>query len=175
MKRLKYIKNKQDLRAVIQQEFSEVFDDVANRMMERLDEIIVRDTYTYDYYPNKRYWGGNGTPTFEFRESWKKTNDLGINNLSVGIEFDPSGISHAHDSIIKYGGNPLDVSTFLAELLNVDGYTSSLAWMNSKGEGVMVSKRRKPYWDNFIKEMTKGGKIRSWIKQEALAKGLNVK
>lgn len=190
MKRLKYAKNKQELRAYIQQEFTEVFDDVVDKMLVRLDEIIVRDVYTYDYYPNIRYWGltkfdaeeGNGItgakPTFQFRRAWKKDNASTTETPSVGIKFDQSEIGSEHNSIIKR----TSMAPFIAEILNVDGYTSELQFgippgtRSSTDPGSLrhVSKIRQPYWDNFVKEMRRG-RVRKWLKEAALAKGLDVK
>ena len=189
LKRLKYARNKQELTTYIQAEMAEVLNDVGDEMLGRLDEIIVRDVYTYDYFPNIRYWGLTkfdvednagflaAQPTFQFRDAWRK--EIGTGNpASVSIKFDSSQIGKEHNSIIE---PKRDVSEYIADILNVDRFTSDLQFGRPPGKfshndpGTLrhVSKMRKPYWDNFMREM-RGGSVRKWIKEKAQRQGLNI-
>ena len=73
------------------------------------------------------------------------------------------------------------MSEYIADILNVDGFTSYLQFGRPPGKfshndpGTLrhVSKMRKPYWDNFMREM-RGGSVRKWIKEKAQRQGLNI-
>lgn len=186
--RLKYIRNSGDLRAIVNAEVERALEKVGDKALRRLDEIIVRDIYAYEYFPNVRYVSGGGTnqrdsngeqirsaqPTFQFRKAWLKHIEkvFGNNKSELSIQYDPTKIGDSHNSIV----DGQDVSEWLDEILNVDGFTSPLS-VGSMERGNMrnVSKYRQPYWDNFMKEMTQGRKIRQWLKEELNSQGLDVK
>lgn len=185
--RFKYFKTSEELKIIINGEVSEALQVVGDKALERLDEIILRDVYTYDYFPNIRYYGGFAgganegfeQPTFEFRYAWEKFIEAKMGGTSeLSIKYDSSQVGSAHNSIVT-GTN---VSKYLAQILNVDGFTSGLmvgipaGVLSSSDAGTQrnVSKYRQPYWTNFMKEMSQGRKIRNWLKAELKSQGLDV-
>ena len=189
--KLKYtIKNSGQLRTVIKAEIEKALEKISDKAMGDLDDIIMKDVYLNDYFPNIRYYGGSfydeevlrGTyePTWQFREAWKKTISSESEKTSLSIFYDPNYIEKdAHKSIL----NDRDISQWLDRILNVDGYTSELEFgrppgtldANDPGTLRHVSKLRKPYWDNFLVKMVREGKIREWLKQELKSQGLDVR
>jgi len=178
--RIKYIKNPEELKAVVNAEVAEALNEVGDKALKRLDEIILRDIYLQEYYPNVRYYGGGSgssktrtaTPTFQFRQAWNKFVENKLNGQSeMSIKYDSSRVGSSHNSIV----DGTDVSEYLNEILNVSGFTSGLS-VGSLELGTLrnVSKYRQPYWDNFIREMSTGRKIRTWLKEELKSQGLDV-
>jgi len=189
MPRAKYIRNKQELIALLNVEMEKTLNKVVEAMEGELKNQIEKDTYQADYFPNIQYYGktsmdddGSGQldayPTFEFLDAWKKNAgvDPTSGRPSVSIEFDPNKLSAMPHRALK-GGH--DVRKNLADILNLayegyePGYTSGL--MVGRPEGTIasddpgtmrnVSKFRRPFWTNFIKRMTTGGIIRKLIKE----------
>jgi hypothetical protein len=141
------ITNDWDMYNVVSKVMVKVIEDVTNLMMIELEDSIEKNTYKFDYYPNKIYYNGRKTPTRQFEHAFHFdgiTNNLKevFTELSYHweeMDFDADTLLHGSD---LYG----DVREKLAEILNVDG----LAGM----------KERQPYWDIFIDDMFQNGKLK---------------
>lgn len=183
MKKTKYIETKNQLIAEIEKTLSPVLEKVGERLLDDLREQISKDTYKYDYYPNKRYYtksiyqedddNYSSFPTGEFIEAWKVTKGKNKKDSIIQIKYDAKRMSRvAHRSIV----DNRDARWYLDRILNVDGYTSPLM-VGSFEEGTIrpVSKLRKPYWDNFIKKIKSKSLISKYMKQEAKKLGITLK
>lgn len=146
-----------------------VIQNVSKTVLEKLQDNILRYTYSYEYYPNMWYYDYDrkedddaGTPTFEFYYAWKwkamkKLVDTRISELFYDyskMREDEATWLHASTFAGKAAENLMDI-------LNVDGYTSSL--MSGSRH---FSKLRKPYWDLFIESMFAGGEITQMFDKE---------
>jgi len=187
MARFKYVRNKQELLFAIKQEMQETLDRVSERMNQALGEQIESDVYQPGGLPNLVYHGGENQggyadpnrgeyyPTFEFLEAWKIVSNPAPGKAAVAIEFDPSKLTK--DAHMGLGGS--DPRRNFADIMNLaymgyaSGYTSGLTVggynpVTKEDTTRFVSKYRHPYWTNFIKKMTTGGKIRQWTKEESM-------
>ncbi len=192
MKRLKYVRNKQELEAYISKEMMPVMEKVGDEMISVLQEQIEKDVYQGIPTYNQRYYGGyygdlnTGfyQPTYDFLDAWNFRVTKNNGNPRVKVYFVPSALSKtAHASITNPENDP---RKNLADILNNafmdygEGYTSSLSvggGENQDGEvwePTMVSKHRKPYWKRYVEKMTKRGGIRNAIKSEAKNAGINL-
>lgn len=145
------INNSTELSFALEHIAQVAMEKVSEDSLKRLKMLIMMYTYTWDYYPNKYYYNGKKTPTFQFREAFAwdgiktsfQTAPKTIENTLVydwrSMKFDP--VTFLHGSF-KYG----DMRENLAELLNVSGVA----------EGGIGQKERGPYWDVFIDEMFSG-------------------
>lgn len=175
MKRAKYIRNQSGLKAILDEKFKPILKKIGEEVVDELKNQIFKDTYFNEYYPNKVYASGSygfASPTFAFLNSWKSISMTRGSSPFVKIYYDPKR-NDLHTSYVtgEY------VTEYMDEILNVDGYTSGLmTQFVREGETPRyVSKRRKPYWDNFEKRMTGGGVMRKIIKQKAKENGINLK
>lgn len=181
MKRTKYIETKQELTAEIMKLTKRALNKLGDKLLDELSEQILKDTYNADYMPNMVYYGGKYgddnygfyEPTYEFLEAWNKTINASKakNESSISIGYNPKALSaKPHRSIVT----GKDVRKNLANMLDVEGYTSSLE-VGSMGNPEMgieatirnVSKYRRPYWKNFMNKLRKRGLMRKLIQQSA--------
>lgn len=159
-------------------------------MLNQLQEQILKDVYYYDYFPNMQYYGGEGEgygdpsygwhePTFEFLEAWVKETIKARKGgeSSISIKFDPKMLTKSVHKSLEDGR---DVRRYLAQILNVDGYTSGMTVgsIGNPERGIEdtvrnVSKLRRPYWNRFVAKMKKGT-FRNIIKKQAAAKGIKL-
>jgi hypothetical protein len=124
-------------------------------------------------------------PTYEFLEAWKKVISKSGDAPSISIEFDKSQLSKKAHKSVK-GSDP---RRNFADIMNLayndynPGYTSGLmvgsVYTDPYGGGEIdtrhnMSDYRKPFWKNFKNKMTKGGKIRKYLRQEAKIKGITL-
>lgn len=140
------IKSDAQLRLMMGQVSEAVIESVSEIILKKLQDNIWRDTYMSDYYPNVEYYGGSGKPTGQFVSAFQWSRIFySIKKLTRELYYDPSDMKYDPDTYLhgsKVGG---DARESLADILNVDGYTSSWNW-----------KKRKPYWDNTIRELFEG-------------------
>jgi hypothetical protein len=133
------------LNKIINDVMKEVSDDITNALQKR----ILLDTYQFGG-PNKFYFKGTKKPTFEFLHSFKWHN---IKKLADGItrEMYYDYLSMRFDSYFFLHGSYAqgDMRRKLADALNITGIDN----------GTMGGKERRPFWDNFIKEMFDGDDI----------------
>ncbi len=124
----------------------EIIEIVSDKISKKLQDQIKSDVFTT---PNDWY---ERTGQFEKSWSWgdvKKT----ITSLTKEFAYDPSVMSW-NPNKWQHGNPKQSAVDNLADILNLafnnysDGYTSDL-----KFGGRHFSHLRKPYWENFIKEL----------------------
>ena len=145
---------------------NKVLNKAGKDLLSKLEKRIEKDTYKVEKQANTVYKRRN-----EFIKAWKVSIAKNITPKSsqLSILYDSSKIDVVHHkSIVK--GEIFDVSLF-DEMLNIDGYTSSLMTPKQKRH---VSKLRKPYWDRFINNDVKRGGLKRLIVQRAKEQGLDV-
>lgn len=149
------IRNSSQLNLALSKIAERVISNVSAQVLKYLRENIIK--YVYEYgSSNEIYHAGSGEATYEFYNSfeWKEikrnvailSKELFYNYSKMN--YDKNTWLHGSDpaKIKKQGG---DARKFLADILNVEGLTSSL-W---------ISKPRRPYWDITIDELFNNRKI----------------
>lgn len=128
--------NQKEMSLSIQSKIEAALNYTIEKMYEALQRHILEDVYYYDYFPNKFYAYGDGFPTMDFLNAFKKTANKKINNgLQGSILYFYQTMRTDSQKGIHVNGT-YDLRAELAELLNVDG--------------VFAKKERNLYWDNFI-------------------------
>lgn len=156
----------------------EVFEIIAKKLYDKasglgvagkLAEAIQRDTYENEYFPNKVYYNQTGMPTYEFIKSWTwRDTVVALGTITKELYYDPSNMSF--DANTWKHGSPFggDARANLAEILDVNGYTSSL----KAPSGRPFSKKRKAYWtDNFIKSLFDDKELEQMFDEEFSKRG----
>jgi hypothetical protein len=173
MKRLKYVRNIQDLEAYISKEMMPVMEKVGDEMLEELKKQINKDVYTE---PNVVY-----NRTGDFLKAWNYRVLKNKGNPKLKVYFVPSALNKkAHQSIVDES----DPRVNLAEILNLaymsensDELNETPGWTSGlmTGDGVThVSHFRRPYWTRFVNKMTRRDGIRKLIKEKAKNAGINL-
>lgn len=174
LKKMTDFKNENELLKHMSLIISRAIGRIILRMAADLKKQILEDVYYEDYFPNQMYFddGGRPTgsrhPTWEFLNSWDTSPVINRGNeIYAELFFNPKKLSLDTDKW-KHG-SPIsgDARDNLADILDLAfnnyqaGYTSGLM----VGDRHM-SKFRKPYWENFIKNMFDKGQIEEWFIEE---------
>lgn len=129
-------------------EMATMLSNIASKVIEKVskDMLFILKEYindeTYDPLPNAYYYNGSGKPTFQFREAFEFTQiENKIKQVVTELFYNWQEMSYDPDTFLH--GSPWngDMRQQLADILNVDGSTG------------FSTKIRKPYWDDYIKEM----------------------
>jgi len=126
---------------------------VSEKMYDSLQEIIQRDVYdaAEGIEPRKWYLPPDKKPTYEFKKAFhfeeirskltEVTRRLFYDwmSMSVGTTNEESADGKSGTYVHTQGG---DFRQQMAEAFNIDGFVS--------GDFNNVSRKREPYWDNFI-------------------------
>jgi len=149
-----------------------VTDPSVGGNMGYLQKMIFEKTYTWDYFPNVRYYtpiqakrsllqeyiltddipSQGAMPTFQFFRSFKwKPIKISVDEVSRELFYDWQSMQQ--DPATYLHANPIhgDMRDELADILNVDGSPSSFP----------MGKSRKPFWDITIAELFGGDGIKS--------------
>lgn len=161
------IRGSTQLRAIMLSIAEEVVDKVADNVIKRLKENIMR--YVYEYHgSNKEY-----SPTYEFLESFdwgdvKKNVSGFIREMAYLPErlgsFDPGG--WIHGSNYPSEGYDKDARDNLADILNLGGKTGERGGFTSS---MFISVPVKPYWNITMRELLDDGLLEKWIDKEIKA------
>lgn len=151
----------------------EVLESVSKRVLDALKQHIYKDTYKFEYWPNRMYHSrgaGDGYPTFQFLDAWKLSEmKRTVSGAVKELFYDYSGMDFEAESWL-HGSRWGDARENLAEILNVAGYTSSLMVSSVVGHYVPndrpFSKFRAPYYDLFITDMFAKGELQSIFVEE---------
>lgn len=162
------IASEQGLAAAIEILVKEALEDITKEVLDQFKKNYIRK-YVYSspdsHSPNKLYHGGTGTPTFEFEKAWDWTPvKKQLKSLVTEMWFNPSRMTFNSDSF-RHGSiysRPEDVRASLMDILNKDGYSSSL-WLSVK--------RKEAYWDKFLEDMIDDGQLGKIIEKHFVAKG----
>jgi hypothetical protein len=153
------IKNDGELLAIL----GTVIEDVINNVSDKAIQLLRDDIEKYAVNQPSDWY--ERTNEFENAFRW---DDLAINltNFSRRLFYDPTTMAtydannFIHGSPFTNGGDARDN---LADILNVENYTSSLHWKLSH-----------PYWDIFVSQLIDGGQLDVWFKEELRSVGLNI-
>lgn len=139
----------------------------AKRILRILIDQIYKDTFTT---PNTWYDRSN-----DFERAWTLEPIKNVaGRISTLLFFDRGMVKW--DGDWKHG-NPKEPARFLEDILNLawndysPGYTSSMKYRSGGG---YFSHKRRPYWENFIKNIFDKGQLSKIMKEELLAVGLKV-
>lgn len=148
------IKSEEELRAVLNVVISDVINKVSDRIIELLKENIKR------YAVNQPSDWYERTGEFENAFIWQDMK-VELNGFSRKLIYDPSGMHFDPDTFTH--GSPFggDATATLMDILNVEGFTSSLNWKFSH-----------PYWSITISQLIDGRLIDNWFKEEFRSAGL---
>jgi len=128
--------NQSELSLSLQPKIQAALNYTIDKMYETLQRHILEDVYYHDYFPNKSYAYGDGFPTMDFLNAFKRTAERKINNgLERSIFYWYQSMRTDSRRGIHVNGT-YDLRPQLAELLNVDG--------------IFAKKERNLYWDNFL-------------------------
>jgi predicted Holliday junction resolvase-like endonuclease len=153
------IKNEQDLKRVMEKLAGEAIKKATARILQKLKEQIQKDVYTE---PNLWY-----ERTGDFERAWLWSDvEKKVNSLVTELSYDPRNMRYIPKDWIH--GNPgRSAVDNLADILNLafnnykDGYTSNLMFGNKH-----FSHFRRPYWENFIKNMFSNGELEKILSEE---------
>jgi hypothetical protein len=150
------IKNDAELLAVLGVAIEQVINNVSDRVIVLLQENIKRYVLTQE----SDWYERTGEFINAFR--WDQLH-ASLNNFSRMLFYDPTTMHFDMDKFIHgspWGG---DATDNLADILNVEGYTSSLQWKLSH-----------PYWDITIRQLFDGGQLENIFREEFLRVGLHI-
>ena len=164
------IRNETELRGEFGKRIEEVLKAVSGKISEKLQRQIERDVYTTE---NTWY---NRTGEFERAWKWKEIKKT-ISSMTRELYYDSDSVKWNGKWV---HGNPgREASSNLEDILNLawgnypsSGYTSSMLWRS--GEDKHFSHKRRPYWDNFIKDLFDGGELERLFEEEFSNVGLMV-
>jgi hypothetical protein len=153
------IRNDMDLQIALAAVVEQVINNVSDRVIQLLQDDIKKYAVnqTSDWYE----------PTNEFMNAFHWDDlKINLNNFSRTLFYDPSTMATYNPDRFIHGSNIGkwgDERPYLEEVLNVEGYVSSLHWKLSH-----------PYWDIFISQVMDGGLLDQWFKIEFASAGLNI-
>jgi hypothetical protein len=163
------IRNDAEMRRFLLEILENVVNDVAEKIMVRLQHNILKYTYGYEYFPNKQYYKKTGQPTFQFLNAWTKDGlKKASSEISRRIFYDSSGMDFDAKTYLHGSTTGGDARRNLADILNLawggsDEYTSSWMW-----------KKRAPFWDITMKELFEDGLIEDFISSAFSRRGVAV-
>lgn len=168
-------KNWYEIKAKFTLIIEKIIENVSKKVLKDLQKQILEDVYYFDYYPNRYYSEGMGRPTFQFLRAWEWGELLKIaNGVIRTLSYNdgkviPSGKWTHRSSVKGYG----ESNTYLHKILNEankgDGYRTSTLMAGK----TYFSKKRKPYWDNFM-ELMMNGKLKKYFDEEFAKAGLKI-
>lgn len=156
---MKEIYNEEQLEEYINQIIKETIEEVSLKVEDLLRKHINTDTYrinkTAGKLPNINDWylDGTGTPSYEFR-------DIAWNNRKFKDALGAYAYSLFYDGL-KMSPPSSEHKTLHGSYLNNDARTELARLLNISGESLRGHKKREPYWDNFISDLSK--KLGSWL------------
>jgi hypothetical protein len=150
-----------------------MMSDVASNVIKRVSAVMLNDLKeriwedTYMPLPNIWYYNDTKTPTSQFKNAFKFDDiQQNLNEVVTELFYDWASMSYDPETYLHGSPSGGDMREQLAEILNVDGTTG------------FSSKMRKPYWDNFIKEMFDEGGLEKlfdmYMKDEFKKVGLTI-
>lgn len=162
------IRNEQEFVTMMEKLLREVLDGITKEVIDIFKEKYIR-RYVYSspdsHGPNKMYHGGTRKPTYEFEGAWSWTPiKKQLETLSTEMWFNPSKLTF-DDSTFRHGSiysTPEDVRASLMDILNKEGYSSSL-WLSVK--------RKEAYWNKFLEDMFSSGELGRIVSKHFLSKG----
>ena len=141
----------------------EVINSLSVEIKEQLQEIIIDEVYYKDYYPNRVYENGDGSPgsgqaSFEFLNAFRwKGSKKSISEVTNELFY-----AYRTMSVDKLTGkhyeNGKDTRSQLVDLLNTNG--------------IFGHKQRGAYWDKFIESLDKN--VDYMFMRELKKIGLNI-
>lgn len=147
------ILNEKQLLKIMEEKATKALNNITEEVLELFKTEYI-DKYVYNSHgPNKVYHDGSSQPTGEFREAWQWA-DLkkATNSLVTYMWYNPGKLSFDVDSF-KHGsiyGTPEDARASLMDILNKQGYSSSL---------FLSVSRSVAYFDQFIIDLFDNGKL----------------
>lgn len=162
------IRNQNDLTKLLESQARLALESATEELLDLFKTEYIQK-YVYDgHSPNEMYHGGSGKPTGEFMEAWQWTELKKVTNkLITEMWYDPSKLQYDMGTF-KHGSKystPKDVRKTLMDILNKDGYSSSL-WLSVN--------RPVAYWEQFISDMFASGKLNEIIGKHLILKGFTI-
>lgn len=172
-----YIRTQEQFKDILNKIIDEVIKAVCKRTQELLRKHINTDTYGIGAYSdnvegiNELYLDGTGTPSYEFRDkAWNTKTIKRMRESLFSLFYDGSKLSPPSANSPYLHGNEYkneDRREILAALLNVSGIAQQGDFNDREAQ-----KRREPYWDNFINELSE--KLGHWLFTEFNNRGINI-
>lgn len=159
--------------------FLPIIEEVSEATMKRAEKLL-KEHINVDTYGNSKtdmgrpsineyYLDGTGTPSYEFRDNaWeiKQVKHM-VDTTIMSLFYDGDNLTHPTPNSPYLHGNyykDIDRTDSLASILNVSGVAGDADFITQK--------RRRPYWDNFEKELS--SKIGGWLYTEFNNRGITI-
>ena len=147
------IRNNQELNNILGNIARKALNNVSEKIIDLLIEYIQRDTYdaAENESPRTMY-----QPTYDFRDKafrFKNTRKM-VNHFVKELFYDWQAMQLDPENYIHSQGG--DFRKKMASAFNVDGFV----------EGDFISRKRKPFWDDFMRKCFDEGYIYELFKEE---------